>query len=121
MTTTDDLNVSLARLMGYRESEDHGGWTQLAVGDEPRDRRQDATRLYRLPDWAGSLDALFAPGGPVEYANSKGLRVWLVVDGGAVARIMRNIWSKPIRVACADPAEALATALHEAFMKEQGQ
>ena len=117
MTTNNDLNVGLARLMG-REVEIQTA-TEVRAGGEPR----PVWWPVNLPNWAGSLDALFAPGGPVEYARSKGIecRVHAQRDGRyrASATTPRGFLRQPIFAT--DPAEALATALHEAFMKEQGQ
>ena len=79
---------------------------------------------YRLcwravPEYHRSLDALFAPGGPVEYAWNKGMAVELSNwTQGWLATVGQDGRGNQMRPTA---AEALATALHEAFMKEQGQ
>ena len=83
---------------------------------------RDGHKAYAM-GWHASLDALFAPGGPVEYARNKGLRftfAWVPDFDGYEVAVFRNR-DLLIEGGWDDPAEALATALHEALMKEQGQ
>ena len=103
MTTNNDLNVGLARLIGYSVK---GEWWYDG-------HKQEAPPFYR------SLDALFAPGGPVEYAWNKGMAVELSNwTQGWLATVGQDARGNQMRPTA---AEALAAALHEAFMKEQGQ
>jgi len=114
--TGRDLDVELARLMGWTKI-DLGGDGE-PVGNPPGEFGWKKS----IPAYRTSLDALFAPGGPVEYARNKGLRFSLdwSPDLQYEGAIFRDREGLVMRYA-AGPAEALATALHEAFMKEQGQ
>lgn len=120
-TPTDhDLNVSLARLMGRDVMVKMSFFNPVTA---PDGHTIWPDRL--VPDYRGSLDALFAPGGPVEYAQDKhGFNVVLTSNGGTYeAEVLRSTWAPVLDepIVKDSPAEALATALHEAFMKEQGQ
>lgn len=116
MTTTNDLNVGLARLMGWTEIDPRpSAALPNGIGRAPDQNH------HGIPDYCGSLDSLFAPGGPVEYARDKEWRIDLH-DYGAdwQAQIEGHPQGYKYGPALPDPAEALATALHEALGKEAG-
>jgi len=131
MTANTDLNAGLARLMGFDYAQ-----TSDEISDEPlyrvvgpdgqplTDARWWVSREFAnhaIPPFSRSLDALFAPGGPVEYATSKGMSVTLHTNGGEWRATVEQFGVIDLGLhVFPDPAEALATALHEALSKEAG-
>ena len=127
MTTPNgrDLDVELARLMGwvwkllpngrvFRPADwDNGMVVRDATEADPIHANETC---WYLPEYHRSLDALFAPGGPVEFARSKGW--WVAIEDagdGWQATISKRQDSYEYGPMLPDPASALATALYEAF------